>query len=236
MNETPDRIQPPDPLRVAVLLSGTGRTLENLLARRARGELAIDVPIVIASRADVRGVEVARAAGIETHVVTRKQAPTPRELTARVAQLLAPHDIELLALAGYLRQLWVPPVWEGRILNVHPSLLPLFGGRGFYGARVHEAALASGAQVSGCTVHLVNNEYDAGPIVLQRSVPVLPDDTPDALAARVFAAECEAYPEAIRAFMVALRGNREQGTGNSGLGNAGNALTPNPSPNLGRGE
>src|SRR6476659_5856041 len=113
MHETPPPANSPEPLRVAVLLSGTGRTLENLLACRARGELAIDVPVVIASRVDVRGVEVARAAGIETHVVTRKQAPTPHELTARVAELLAPHDIELLALAGYLRQLWVPPAWEG---------------------------------------------------------------------------------------------------------------------------
>ena len=151
-------------------------------------------------------------------VVTRRDAPTPHELTARVAELLAPHDIELLALAGYLRQLWVPPAWEGRILNIHPALLPLFGGRGYYGARVHEAVLASGMRVSGCTVHVVNNEYDAGPIVLQRCVPVLDHDTPETLAERVFAAECEAYPQAIRAFIAALRGSR------------GEAPSPDPSP------
>ena len=197
MNETH---APVDTLRVAVLLSGGGRTLENLLACRARGELEVEFPVVIASRGDVRGVEVARAAGIETHIVTRHAAPTPQELTARVAELLAPHDIGLLALAGYLRQLWVPPAWEGRILNIHPSLLPLFGGRGFYGLHVHEAVLASGMRVSGCTVHLVNNEYDAGPIVLQRCVPVLDADTPATLAERVFIAECDAYPEAIRGF------------------------------------
>lgn len=187
-------------LRVAVLLSGGGRTLENLLACRARGELDIDIPVVVSSRAGVRGVEIARAAGIPTHVVTRKDAPTPEELTARVAPLLAPHGVGLIALAGYLARLWTPPAWEGRVLNVHPSLLPLFGGKGFYGARVHQAVLDSGMKVSGCTVHVVNNAYDAGPIVLQRCVPVHDDDTPESLGERVFAAECDAYPEAIRLF------------------------------------
>ena len=187
-------------LQVAVLLSGTGRTLENLLACRERGELAIDIPIVVSTRAGVRGLEIARAAGIAAHVVTRRDAPSPDLLSARVAELLAPHDIGLIALAGYLAQLRVLPQWEGRIMNVHPALLPLFGGRGFYGHHVHQAVLASGMKVSGCTVHFVNEDYDAGPIILQRCVPVLDDDTPDTLAARVFAAECEAYPQAIRLF------------------------------------
>jgi formyltetrahydrofolate-dependent phosphoribosylglycinamide formyltransferase len=194
------RVTRTDRLRVAVLLSGTGRTLENLLAYRARGALEIDIPVVISSRPGVRGLEIAREAGCETHVVTRRDAPTPAELSARVAELLAPHDIELIALAGFLAQLRVLPQWEGRIMNVHPALLPLFGGRGFYGHYVHQAVLDSGMKVSGCTVHFVNEEYDAGPIIAQRCVPVLNDDTPDTLAARVFAAECEAYPEAIRLF------------------------------------
>lgn len=187
-------------LRVAVLLSGSGRTLENLLRLRAAGELPIDVPVVVSTRASVRGVEVARAAGIETHVVTRRECPTPAELSARIAPLLAAHGVELILLAGFLSQLEILPAWEGRMLNIHPSLLPLFGGRGLYGTRVHEAVLASGMKVTGCSVHLVDAEYDSGPIVLQRCVPVLEDDTPETLGARVFAAECEAYPEAVRLF------------------------------------
>jgi formyltetrahydrofolate-dependent phosphoribosylglycinamide formyltransferase len=187
-------------LRVAVLLSGTGRTLENLLNLRARGELEIDIPVVISSRSTVRGVEVARAAGIETHVVGRKSHPTPSDLSARIHDLLAPHEIDLIVLAGFLSQIEILPEWEGRMINVHPSLLPLFGGRGQYGRRVHEAVLASGMKVTGCTVHFVNAEYDAGPIILQRAVPVEDDDTPESLGARVFAAECVAYPEAIRLF------------------------------------
>jgi phosphoribosylglycinamide formyltransferase-1 len=189
-----------DRLRVAVLLSGTGRSLENLLERRARGELAIDIPIVISTRPGVRGLAVAASAGIETHVVSRRDAPTPELLSARVTTLLAPHEIGLITLAGFLAQLQVLPEWAGRIMNIHPALLPLFGGLGFYGARVHQAVLAAGMKVSGCTVHFVNAEYDAGPIILQRCVPVLEDDTPDTLGARVFDAECAAYPEAIRLF------------------------------------
>ncbi len=187
-------------LRVAVLLSGTGRTLENLLEQRARGNLAIDIPVVVSSRANVRGIEVARAAGIETHVVLRRDHPTPAAMSARIAAALAPHGIGLIALAGFLSQLEILPGWEGRMVNIHPSLLPLFGGHGLYGGRVHEAVLASGMKVTGCTVHFVDAEYDAGPIILQRCVPVEEDDTPATLGARVFAAEREAYPEAIRLF------------------------------------
>ncbi|HAX23486.1 MAG TPA: phosphoribosylglycinamide formyltransferase [Chloroflexi bacterium] len=187
-------------LRVAVLLSGTGRTLENLLDRRATGELDIDIPIVVSSRPSVRGIEIAQAAGIDTHVVTRKQCPTPSAMSARLRELLAPHGIGLIALAGYLSRLEILPEWEGRMINVHPSLLPLFGGHGQYGGRVHEAVLAAGVKVSGCTVHFVDAEYDAGPIILQRCVAVAEDDTPDTLGARVFAAEQVAYPEAIQMF------------------------------------
>jgi formyltetrahydrofolate-dependent phosphoribosylglycinamide formyltransferase len=187
-------------LQVAVFLSGTGRTLENLLTKRAAGELEIDIPVVISSRPGVRGLEVAAEAGVEAHVVSRREYPTPSAMSTRIRELLAPHRIDLILLAGFLSQLEILPEWEGRMLNIHPSLLPLFGGRGLYGTRVHEAVLASGMQVTGCTVHLVNAEYDAGPIVLQRSLPIHDDDTPETLGARVFALECELYPEAIRLF------------------------------------
>ncbi len=188
-------------LRVAVLLSGSGRTLENLIERSQRDQLAIDIPVVISSRSRVRGVEVARAAGIATHVVTRRQAPTPPELSVRVKALLATHEIDLIVLAGYLLKLEILPEWRGRILNIHPSLLPLFGGQGMYGHHVHDAVLASGMRVSGCSVHIVTADYDAGPIVAQRCVPIAPGDTADSLAARVFAAECELYPEALQLFV-----------------------------------
>lgn len=184
--------------RVAVLLSGTGRTLENLLACRERGELDVDIPAVISTRARARGLDIARDAGIEAHAIRHQDAPDPAELSDRVKEILDPHQVDLIALAGFLRQLEVRPEWEGRIVNIHPALLPLFGGHGMYGERVHAAVLESGMKVSGCTVHFVNAEYDAGPIILQQCVPVETGDTPATLAARVFAAECRAYPEAIR--------------------------------------
>lgn len=187
-------------VRAAVLLSGTGRSLENLLAARERGELQADIPVVISSRSGVRGIDVAREAGIDTHVITRKDAPDPASLSAAVLDAIGPHKIDLLLLAGYLRQLQILPEWRDRILNIHPSLLPLFGGRGMYGGRVHQAVLDAGMKVSGCTVHIVTEEYDSGPIVVQRCVPVLEDDTPSTLGARVFEAECLAYPEAINLF------------------------------------
>jgi folate-dependent phosphoribosylglycinamide formyltransferase PurN len=145
-------------------------------------------------------VDIARAAEIETHVIRRRDAPTPDELSARIVSALAPHAIDLIVLAGFLSQLRILPEWEGRMMNIHPSLLPLFGGRGYYGTRVHEAVLAAGMKVTGCTVHFVDAEYDAGPIILQRCLPISDDDTPETLGARVFALECEAYPEAIRLF------------------------------------
>ena len=187
-------------LRVAVLLSGSGRTLENLLNLRSEGQLNIEFPVVISSRGNVRGVEIARQAEIETHVVRRREAPTPSELSARVKAILAPHRIDLIILAGYLLKLEIIPEWRDKILNIHPSLLPLFGGQGMYGHHVHEAVLASGMKVSGCSVHIVTAEYDAGPIVAQRCVPIEPDDTADSLAARVFEAECQLYPEAVRLY------------------------------------
>ncbi len=190
----------PRQLRIAVLLSGSGRTLENLLRLAHTGELDIVIPVAISSRSNTRGLEIARNAGLETHVVTRRDAPDPGTLSARVLEILEPHGIDLIVLAGYLRQLAILDEWRDKILNIHPSLLPLFGGPGMYGHHVHEAVLASGMKVSGCSVHIVTEEYDSGPIVAQRCVPVIPSDTVETLAARVFEAECLLYPEAISLF------------------------------------
>jgi len=186
--------------RVAVLLSGSGRTLDNLLACIARDELVIDIVGVISSRSGVRGLEIAQRAGLRTLVVPRAVARDPRLLSAEVRTFLEPTGVDLIALAGFLRRLEILPEWRERIINIHPSLLPLFGGKGMYGPRVHEAVLESGMKVSGCTVHIVDEEYDAGPIILQRCVPVAEDDDAHSLGERIFAAECVAYPDAIRLF------------------------------------
>lgn len=184
-------------LRLAVLISGGGTTLRNLLDRINSGRLAAQVVTVISSNPTARGLEFARAEGIATHVVERSR---DADLAAFSEAIFAPcraAGAQLIAMAGFLKLVEIPPDFAGRVLNIHPSLIPAFCGQGFYGHRVHEAVLAYGCKVSGCTVHFVDNVYDHGPIVLQRAVDVRDDDTPASLAERVFVAECEAFPEAI---------------------------------------
>ena len=187
-----------DPIRLAVLLSGSGTTLQNLIDRIADGRLTAQIALVVASKATAFGLERAQRAGIPTAVVERKAHATVESFSAAVFQHCRESGASLVCLAGFLHLLRIPADFAGRVLNIHPALLPAFGGKGMYGHHVHEAVLRAGAAESGCTVHLVDDEYDHGPIVVQKRVPVLPGDTPDALAARVFAAECDAYPEAIR--------------------------------------
>ena len=182
-------------LRLVVLISGSGSTLQNLIDRTTSGELPATIVGVVASRPGILGIERARQAGLPVAVVERHPAATFLQRVFAAIRDTAP---DLVILAGWLHLLAIPPDFENRVLNIHPSLLPAFGGPGMYGRHVHEAVLASGARVSGCTVHYADNRYDTGPILLQREVPVLDLDTPDILAARVQAAECEAYPEAIR--------------------------------------
>jgi phosphoribosylglycinamide formyltransferase-1 len=186
------------PLPIAVLLSGSGRTLQNLLDRSADGRLPARVVLVVSNKVDAYGLERARKAGVPTAVVDRKSFSDRDAFSAAVFDHCRRAGAELVCLAGFLQLLRIPDDFAGRVMNIHPALLPMFGGQGMYGRRVHEAVLASGAKESGCTVHFADNVYDHGPIVLQRTVDVRPDDTPDTLADRVFAAECEAYPEAIR--------------------------------------
>ncbi len=190
----------PQPLHLGILLSGGGRTLQNLLDQIDRGTLAAEIAVVIASRSNTGGEAKARVRGIPVHVVRPKDFPTPEAFSAAVAAHLDAAGVDLVCLAGFM-VLWpVPERYLGRTMNIHPALIPAFCGQGMYGHHVHEAVLASGVKVSGCTVHFVDNEYDHGPIIVQRQVPVLSEDTPDTLAARVFEAECAAYPEAIRLF------------------------------------
>jgi phosphoribosylglycinamide formyltransferase-1 len=186
------------PLRLGVLLSGGGRTLENLVERIGDGRLCAEVACVIADREGAYGLERARNHDLPRDV--EKDA-------AKTFALLQEHGAELCLLCGYLRLLRIPDEWLGRVLNIHPALLPLYGGKGYYGDRVHRAVLEAGDEVSGCTVHFCDNEYDTGPILLQARVPVLDGDDVHTLADRVFAAECIAYPAAIELW----RARRDRG-------------------------
>jgi phosphoribosylglycinamide formyltransferase-1 len=185
------------PLRVAVLVSGEGTSLENLFEKIEAGELPARIELVIASKADAGGLARARRRGVPAFAVPRKQYPDAHAFNDRLHELLAVHPVDLVALLGFLSPFEVRG-YAGRVLNTHPALVPAFSGKGFYGRRVHEAVLARGCKLSGATVHLCDDEYDHGPILLQEAVPVLEDDTPDTLAARVQAAERRLVPEAIR--------------------------------------
>jgi phosphoribosylglycinamide formyltransferase-1 len=188
------------PIRLAVLLSGAGTSLQNILNRIADGRLNAEVVAVISNNANAFGLERAKGAKIPAYVVDRKETGSLAEFSERIFTHCRQAQADLVCLAGFLQLIEVPDDFLGRVMNIHPALIPAFCGKGFYGHHVHEAVLAYGAKVSGCTVHFADNQYDHGPIILQRSVSVLDDDTPDSLSARVFAAECEAYPEAIQLF------------------------------------
>lgn len=181
------------------MISGSGRTLQNFIELSRESELPIEIVLVISSRRDVAGIDCARAADIPTKVIPRKGS-TAEAFDRQITAAIDAAQVDLICLAGFLSKWTIPARYENRVMNIHPALLPRFSGKGFYGHHVHEAILDAGEQESGCSVHFANNEYDAGPLILQRKVPVLPGDTPDTLADRVFEQECIAYPEAIRLF------------------------------------
>ncbi len=187
-------------LRLVVLVSGSGTTLQNILDQIRSGELNASVELVIGSRDGLKGIERAQNAGIPHVVIARKSFADTASFSREVFRRIDEAKPDLICLAGWLCLLEIPERYSGKVMNIHPSLLPSFGGKGMYGHHVHEAVLAHGCKVSGCTVHFVDNNYDSGPIILQRTCPVLEDDTPDTLAARVFEQEKIAYPEAIRLF------------------------------------
>jgi len=184
--------------RLAVLVSGGGRSLENLAAVIARGELDARIALVLANTSSAPALERAARLGLDSVVVPHREHADASSFSAAVFEAVEAHRCDLVVLAGFLRLLLVPEGWLGRVLNIHPALLPAFGGKGYWGERVHRAVLERGVQFTGCTVHYVTNEYDAGPIVLQRCIEVRPDDTPQSLAARVFEEEKLALPEALR--------------------------------------
>jgi phosphoribosylglycinamide formyltransferase 1 len=188
------------PLPVAVLISGGGTTLRNLLEKVRAGTLDIDIRLVISSTAKAGGLAFAAEASVPSLVLTPKQSPTPEAYRDAVFGPCREAGVQLVVMGGFLKHLLIPPDFENRVMNIHPALIPLFCGRGFYGHHVHQAVLDYGCKVSGCTVHFADNQYDHGPIILQRTVPVWDDDTAETLAKRVFQQECDAYPEAIRLF------------------------------------
>jgi len=182
--------------KIAALISGTGRTVLNLADRIDTEQLPISIACVVASRANAPGIDLALQRGLMVHSPPANLNETQRDHWAR--DVLDPKEIDLVCLCGYLRPFPLTDAWIGRVINIHPALLPEFGGQGMYGSRVHEAVLAANKAESGCTVHYVDDEYDHGPIILQRRCSVQVDDTSAQLAARVFALECDAYPEAIK--------------------------------------
>jgi phosphoribosylglycinamide formyltransferase-1 len=185
-------------VKLAVLVSGGGTTLQAFLDRIADGTLDARIEVVISSMPDAYALERARGAGIDTHVVRWRDYEDDKAFSDAIAEIVDRYEVDLVLGAGFMRRWVFPPRYEGRMLNTHGALLPKFGGKGMWGHHVHEAVLAAGETESGCTVHIADHEYDHGPILVQKKVPVLPDDTPETLAARVQAAEREAYPEAVR--------------------------------------
>lgn len=187
-------------IRLAVLLSGNGTTLQNLVDRSADGRLPAEVAVVVSNHWNAYGLTRAEKVGIPAAVVERKSCADRDEFSRRVFDVCRQERADLVCMAGFLQIITVPDDYTNRVMNIHPALIPAFCGKGFYGHHVHEAVLNYAAKLSGCTVHFADNQYDHGPIILQRAVPVLDDDTAETLAARVFEQECEAYPEAIRLF------------------------------------
>lgn len=186
------------PLKVAVLLSGSGTTLLNLIERIEAGELNAQIQCVVSSRADAYGLVRAEDHRIPSALVPRKQFSDTAAFSAAVWDEIRKFDVDLVVMAGFMSLLDVPEDFTNRIVNVHPALIPAFCGKGMYGHHVHEAVIAYGAKLTGVTVHFANANYDEGPIILQATVPVLEDDTPDTLAERVQAKEREVYPQAIQ--------------------------------------
>jgi formyltetrahydrofolate-dependent phosphoribosylglycinamide formyltransferase len=200
-----------NPIRLGALISGGGRTVMNLLDEIEAGRLDASIDVVIASKPGIAGVERARDRGLEVAIIDKAVYPDDAARHDAITQTLLAAGVELVCLCGYLAWFRIDADLRGRVINIHPALLPRFGGKGLYGDHVHAAVLAAGESYSGCTVHLVDDIYDHGPTIVQRACPVLPDDDVRSLANRVFDEECRALPAAIQLFAeqrVRLEGNR----------------------------
>ena len=187
-------------VRLGVLISGGGTTLMNILRCIDQGRLNAEVAVVISSRSTAAGVEKAKAAGLNVKIICKKDYPNIDEFSKRIEEELVAANVDLVVQGGWLCLWKIPARYENRVMNIHPALLPSFGGRGMWGHHVHEAVLAAGCKISGCTIHFCTNEYDKGPIIVQRTCEVEDNDTPETLAERVFQQECIAYTQAIILF------------------------------------
>ncbi len=189
-------------MNLAVFASGRGSNFLAILTAIDSGLLPARVTLLLSNKSDVGAIEAARGRGIPTLHLSQTMFDSEDAFADRMIAELAAHRADLIALAGYLKRIprRVVAMYCNRIVNIHPALLPAFGGPGMFGHHVHEAVLASGVSTSGATVHLVDEEYDRGPILLQKTVPVLPDDTAETLAARVLTVEHEIFPLALKAF------------------------------------
>lgn len=192
-------------VRCAILLSGSGRTLENFFDHIDAGKLNIDIVAVVSSRKEARGIDIASDHGVPCEVFPRRKYGSISLHNDALNQWLASFQPEMIVLAGYLCFYMIPTDFKGPVVNIHPALLPKFGGKGYYGDKVHQAVLDAGEALSGCTVHLVDGQYDTGRILDQQTVPVLPGDDAHSLAERVFQAECELYPKVLERLALELK-------------------------------
>jgi len=198
VSEASNNAATPRTLKVTVLISGGGTTLRNLLTQIDTAGLPIEIVSVISSTPKARGLEYARASHIHTAIFERGAYDSDEAYGRVVFDECRRSQCDYVVMGGFLKFVPIPDDFAWRVINIHPSLIPAFCGHGMYGHHVHEAVLQYGAKLTGCTVHFVDNQYDHGPIILQHAVPVQDDDTPATLAARVFEAECHAYPDALR--------------------------------------
>jgi len=187
-----------DALKLAVFFSGGGGTLQNLIDRIQEGSLDAEILWTLSSRKDVAGIRKSEEAGIPCQVVPRKEFDSHKSFSVRINEHLAENPVDLIVLAGFMSLYHYPPEYERRVVNIHPALIPAFCGLGMYGHYVHEAVIESGVKLTGATVHFADNEYDRGPIIIQETIPVLDDDTPETVAERVQELERKIYPEAIQ--------------------------------------
>ncbi|MCH8823882.1 MAG: phosphoribosylglycinamide formyltransferase [Planctomycetes bacterium] len=189
-----------EPIRIAGLISGGGRTLINILDQIDASKLNASVQLVIASRGEIEGIKRAQERDLEVNIIRKRDYDSEDQMHDAITDALIAKQIDLVCLCGYLRWFRVDEQFQGRVINIHPALLPDFGGQGMHGMSVHRAVIEANRRVSGCSVHFVDEHYDQGPVILQKACPVLEHDTEDTLAARVFKQECIAYPEAINLY------------------------------------
>jgi len=189
-------------MNIAIFASGRGSNIQAILGAIDTGLLPARITVLISNKSDAGALDIARVRKIQTSHLSQKMFPSEEAFVEAMLNVLAQQKADLLVLAGYLKKIPLQVIrrYRNRIVNIHPALLPLFGGPGMYGHFVHEAVIASGVKVSGATVHLVDEEYDRGPIVMQKTVEIIQEDTPELLAAKVLKIEHEIFPVALKAF------------------------------------